>query len=46
MVNLLIVQQDATNSAYYISVGSSKYFGCWPPPSGACTTVITASDID
>jgi len=26
--NLLIVQQDATYSVYYISVGSSTCFGC------------------
>ena len=30
-------------SVYYISVGSSTYFGCWHPSSGARTTVITAS---
>ena len=44
--NLIIVQQDATYSVYYISVGSSKCFGCWHPSSGACTTVSTASGID
>jgi len=27
--NLTIVQQDATRSVYYISVGSSTCFGCW-----------------
>ena len=26
--NLLTVQQDATHSVYYISVGSSTCFGC------------------
>jgi len=26
--NLITVQQDATYSVYYISVGSSTYFGC------------------
>jgi len=26
--NLIIVQQDATYSVYYISVGSSTCFGC------------------
>ena len=44
--NLITVQQDATYSVYYISVGSSTCFGCWHPSSGACTTVITASGID
>jgi len=44
--NLIIDQQDATYSVYYISVGSSTYFGCWQPSSGAGTTVITASGID
>ena len=43
---LIIVQQDATYSAYYIAVGSSTCFGCWHPSSGARTTVITASGID
>ena len=28
---------------YCISVGSSTCFGCWNSPSGARTTVITAS---
>jgi len=42
----MTVQQDATYSVYYISVGSSTYFGCWHPPSWARTTVITASGID
>jgi len=37
---LMIVQQDATYSVYYISVGSSTCFGCWHPSSGARTTVI------
>ena len=40
------VQQDATYSVYYISVGSSTCFGCWHPPTGARTAVITASGID
>jgi len=44
--NLVIVQQDATYSVYYISLGSSTCFGCWHPSSGAGTTVITASGID
>jgi len=44
--NLITVQQDATYSIYYISVGRSTCFGCWHPSSGACTTVITASGID
>ena len=44
--NLITVQQDATYSVYYISVGGSTCFGCWHPPSGARTTVITASGID
>ena len=44
--NLISVQQDATYSVYYISVGSSTCFGCWYPSSGARTTVITASGID
>ena len=44
--NLITVQQDATYSVYYISVGSSTCFGCWHPSSGARTTVITASSID
>jgi len=44
--NLIIVQQDATYSVYYISVGSSTCFGCEHPTSGARTTEITASDID
>ena len=43
---LMTVQQDATYSVYYISVGSSTCFGWWYPSSGACTTVITASGID
>ena len=43
--NLIIVQQDATYSVYYISVGSSTCFGCWHPSSGARSTVITASVI-
>ena len=44
--NLISVQQDATYSVNYISVGSSTCFGCWHPSSGARTTVITASGID
>jgi len=40
------VQQDATYSDYYISVGSSTCFGCRHPSSGAHTTVITASGFD
>ena len=44
--NLIIVQQNATYSFYYISVGSSTCFGCWHPSSGARTAVITASGID
>jgi len=43
---LITVQQDMTYSVYYISVGSSTYFGCWHPSSGAHMTVITASGID
>jgi len=45
-MNLIIFQQDATYSVYYISVGSSTCFGSCHPSSGACTTVNTASDID
>ena len=45
-MNIIIVQQDATYSVYYISVGSSTCFGCRHPSSGACTTVITASGVD
>ena len=44
--NSITVQQDATYSVYYISVGSSTCFGCRHPSSGARTTVITASGID
>jgi len=44
--NSIIVQQDATYSVYYISVGSSTHFRCWHPLSGAGTAVITASGID
>jgi hypothetical protein len=43
---LIIVQQDATYSFCYISVGSSTCFGCFHPSSGARTTVITVSGID
>jgi len=39
--NLTTVQQDATYSVYYISVGSSTCFGCWHPSSRARTAVIT-----
>jgi hypothetical protein len=42
----IIVQQVATYSVYYISVGSSTCFGCRHPSSGARTTVITASGVD
>ena len=41
----IIVQQVATYSVYYISVGSSTCFGCRHPSSGARTTVITASGV-
>jgi len=44
--NLITVQQEATYSVYYISVGSSTCFRCWHPSSGARTTVITAPVID
>ena len=44
--NLITVEQDATYSVYYISVGSSTCFGRRHPSSGADTTVITASGID
>jgi len=44
--NLIIDQQDANYSVYYISVRSSTCFGCWHPSSGAGTAVITASGID
>jgi hypothetical protein len=44
--NLITVQQDATYSVNYISVGSSTCFGCWHTSSGARTTVTTASGID
>jgi len=44
--NLITVQQDATYSVYYISVGSSTCFGCRHPSSGVRITVITASGID
>ena len=43
LCNLISVQQNATYSVYYISVGNSTCFGCWHPSSGARTTVITAS---
>jgi len=42
----ITVQQDATYSVYYFSVGSSACFGCRHPSSGARTTVITAFGID
>jgi len=38
-LNLITVQQDATYSVYYISVGSSTCFGCRHLSSGARTTV-------
>ena len=41
--NLITVQQDATYSVYYISVGSSTCFGCRHPSSGARTTVLQLS---
>jgi len=44
--NVITVQQDATYSVYYMSVGSSTCFGCWHPSSGTRTTVITASGND
>ena len=44
--NLIIVQQDATYSVYYITVSSTTCFACWHPSSGAGTAVITASGID
>jgi len=44
--NSITVQQDATYSVYYTSVGSSTYFACRHPSSGTRTTVITASGID
>ena len=43
---LITVQQDATYSVFYISVGTSACCGFWHPSSGARTTVITASGID
>ena len=43
--NSITVQQDATYSFYYISVGRYTCFGCRHPSSGARTTVITASGI-
>ena len=46
VINSITVQQDATYSVYYISVGSSTCFGCWHSSSGARTTVIRASGID
>ena len=42
-LNFIIVQQVATYSVYYISVGSSTCFGCWHTSSGAGTAVITSS---
>jgi len=44
--NSITVQQNATYSVYYVSVGSSTCFGCRHPTSAARTTVITASGID
>jgi len=35
--NLTAVQQDATYSVYYISVGSSTCCSCWHASSGART---------
>ena len=46
VMNLIIVQQDATYSVHYISVGSSTCVGCWHLSSGACMTVNAASGID
>ena len=43
---LIIVQEDATYSIYYISVGSSTSFGSRYPSSGAHTTVNTVSGTD
>jgi len=34
--NLITVQQDATYSVYYISVGSSTCIGCWHPSLYSC----------
>jgi len=45
-INSINVQQDATYSVYYISIGSSTCFGCWHSSSGSRTTVIIASGID
>jgi len=42
----ITVQQDATYSVYYISLGSSTFFGCRHSSSGAGTAVITAAGID
>ena len=44
--NLIIFQKDANYSVYYILVGSSTYFGCWHPSSGARITLNTAYGID
>ena len=44
--NLITVQQDATYSVYYVSVGSCTCFGRWHPSSGVRTTVITVSGIN
>jgi hypothetical protein len=44
--NLITVQQDATYSVYYISVGSSTCFGCSHPSSGAGIAVNIASGTD
>jgi len=43
--NLIIVQQGANYSVYYIFVGGSTCFRCRHPSSGARTAVITASGI-
>ena len=45
-IEFKIFQLDATYSVYYFTVGSSTCFLCWHPPSGARTTVNTASGID
>ena len=43
-LNWIIVQQDATYSVYYFSVGSSTCFGCWHPSLGGCTAVFVQQD--
>jgi len=37
--NLIIFQQHANYSVYYITVGNSTCFGCWQPSSGDDTAV-------